>query len=179
MPKQRKQTPPLLIVPHLDLVIISSRHEKRLRWMKIHTSNRPLVLIKPINKRSHPVVPQLNHPAVQRGQYPWPLGMETESLHSITLCFKFCQLQPYQRHPVRVYQHTGRSSSPSRITAIAIRTLASKNVPYLLIKYYPLFRSTLWEDDTRPQWYSLLSLGFSHHTQPIDPLPFPWLVFLQ
>mmetsp|Transcript_9821 Transcript_9821/g.19423 ORF Transcript_9821/g.19423 Transcript_9821/m.19423 type:complete len:228 (+) Transcript_9821:354-1037(+) len=94
MPQKRKQAPSLLIVPHLDLVIISSRHKQRLRWMKIHSSNRPFMLIEAINQRPHPVVPQLNHPAVKRGQYPWPLRMETESLHSITLCFKFSQHIP-------------------------------------------------------------------------------------
>jgi hypothetical protein len=42
--KQSKQATSFLIVPHLDLVIVATRDEQRLIWVKADTSNRTYTL---------------------------------------------------------------------------------------------------------------------------------------
>lgn len=54
---QRKKTSPSLIRPHLDLVIISSRHEEGLCFMEVDSSNRSIVLFESVNQRAHAIVP--------------------------------------------------------------------------------------------------------------------------
>ena len=51
----------------------------------------PIVLVEAINESPHPVIPKLDHTAVKTRQDPWPLTMETQSLHSITLRLKLRQ----------------------------------------------------------------------------------------
>jgi len=46
---QSKETSPALVGPDLDLIIITSRNEKRLGVMEIDGSNRAIVLFKAVN----------------------------------------------------------------------------------------------------------------------------------
>ena len=46
---------------------------------------RTVMLVEPVDERAHAVVPQLDHAAVQRGQDPWPLGVEGQALHPVAL----------------------------------------------------------------------------------------------
>jgi hypothetical protein len=46
---QSKEASPALVGPDLDLVIITSRNEKRLGVMEIDGSNRAIVLFKAVN----------------------------------------------------------------------------------------------------------------------------------
>ena len=52
-----KQTPPRLIRPHLDLVVIATRHKQRLRLVEVNSSDWPIMLFEAVYKRSHAVVP--------------------------------------------------------------------------------------------------------------------------
>ena len=49
------------------------------------------MLVKSVNESPHPVIPQLDHAAVKTREDPWPLTVETQSLHSITLGLEFRQ----------------------------------------------------------------------------------------
>lgn len=57
---QGEQTPPSLVAPDLDLIVIASRHEQGLGRVEINASNRAIVFFKAVNERSHAVVPQLD-----------------------------------------------------------------------------------------------------------------------
>ena len=57
MTEQSEQTTPELVVPDLDLVVISSRHDERFLQMKVDSPNRTFVLLEPINDGSHTVIP--------------------------------------------------------------------------------------------------------------------------
>jgi len=48
--------------------------------MKIHASNRTIMLVESIDERSHAVVPQLNHSTVQTGEDPWSPRVEAASI---------------------------------------------------------------------------------------------------
>ncbi|GER35508.1 SusC/RagA family TonB-linked outer membrane protein [Striga asiatica] len=54
----------------------------------MNPSNRPIVLVKPINESAHAIIPELDHATVKTRQDPWPLAMETQSFHSIALRLK-------------------------------------------------------------------------------------------
>lgn len=38
-----------------------------------------IMLVKFVNQRTHPIVPQLDDAVVQTCKNPWPLGMETKA----------------------------------------------------------------------------------------------------
>jgi hypothetical protein len=57
MSQQRKEAAAEFVVPHLDFVIVTARNEHGVRQMKVHASDRTLVLFKPINDRSNAVIP--------------------------------------------------------------------------------------------------------------------------
>ena len=69
----------MLLVPYLDLVVISARHKKRLLLVEANATDRAIVLIKLVDQSAHAVVPQLNHAIVQGGQNPWSLGVEGQA----------------------------------------------------------------------------------------------------
>lgn len=54
---QGKETPPGLIRPDFDFVIISARNEKRLGLVEVNTSDGPVVLFESIYQGSHAVIP--------------------------------------------------------------------------------------------------------------------------
>ena len=54
---QGKQTPPSLVVPDLDFVVVSSGHEQGLSRVEVNTSNGAIMLFKAVNKSSYAIVP--------------------------------------------------------------------------------------------------------------------------
>mmetsp|Transcript_4441 Transcript_4441/g.16200 ORF Transcript_4441/g.16200 Transcript_4441/m.16200 type:complete len:212 (+) Transcript_4441:5152-5787(+) len=89
MPQQvRLQASSELVIPDLDLVIITTRYKKWLRLMEIHPTHWPLVLFKAIKEGSHTIIPQLDHTVVQTRNDPWSTRMEAQTFHTITLCLK-------------------------------------------------------------------------------------------
>lgn len=54
---QGEQTPPSLVVPDLDLVIITGGHEQGLCWVEVDASDGTIVLFETVNEGSHTVVP--------------------------------------------------------------------------------------------------------------------------
>ena len=96
VPVQCEQTPPRLVRPHLDLVVITTRYEQglprckqalslssplfcstaipHLCFVKVDTADGSIVLFEPINQRSHAVIPQLDGRGVERDEDPWSGG---------------------------------------------------------------------------------------------------------
>ena len=69
--QERKETAPSLEVPNLDLVVIASRAKERLRLVKVDASNRPLVLLVPVQEGAYTEIPELNNTIVKRCKDPW------------------------------------------------------------------------------------------------------------
>lgn len=63
----------------------TSGDEQGLRLVEVHAAHWAVVLIEAIDERAHAVVPQLDHPAVQRRQDPWALGVERQALDAVRL----------------------------------------------------------------------------------------------
>lgn len=57
---QREQTPPCLITPHLDLVVITTGHEEGLGRVEVNGSNGAIMLFESIDEGTHAVIPQLD-----------------------------------------------------------------------------------------------------------------------
>lgn len=91
MSKQGKQTSVSFVIPHLDLVIISSGHEERLCDVEVDAPDGPVMLVEAVDECPHPVVPQLDDAAVEAGEDPWPLAVEAEALDSVALGLELCQ----------------------------------------------------------------------------------------
>lgn len=53
-----------------------------------------VVLVELVDQGSHAVVPELDDAAVETRQDPWPLRVETQALHSVTLRLEFRQHLP-------------------------------------------------------------------------------------
>ena len=66
-----EKTSPGLVGPNFDLVVVASGNEQRLRFVKVDTSHRSVVLLESINERSHPVIPQLYGRRMKRHENPW------------------------------------------------------------------------------------------------------------
>ncbi len=71
MSVQGKKTSSRLIRPHLDLVVVAARYEKRLCLVEVNPSDRAVMLLKSINQCSHTVVPELDCGRVKRDKDPW------------------------------------------------------------------------------------------------------------
>ena len=54
---QSEKTPPCLITPHLDLVVITCGHEEGLRWVEVDASNGAIVFFESINEGTHAIIP--------------------------------------------------------------------------------------------------------------------------
>lgn len=54
---EREQTSPCLVAPDLDLVVITTGHEQRLRLVEIDASHRSIVFFEAINECSHAIIP--------------------------------------------------------------------------------------------------------------------------
>lgn len=72
MTVQREQTPPGLVRPDLDLVVVTARDEERLGVVEVDSSDWTVVLFEPINQGSHTVVPELDRRGVEGDENPWP-----------------------------------------------------------------------------------------------------------
>lgn len=57
MAVQREQAPSSLIRPDLNLVIVSARYKKRLRFVEINPSDRAIVLFETVDQGAHAVIP--------------------------------------------------------------------------------------------------------------------------
>ena len=85
---QVEETSLELIVPHFDLVVVTSRHKQGLRAVKANTAHRSLVLFELVDHDLHAVVPQLEAAIVQRSQNPRPPWVESQALDAVALVFK-------------------------------------------------------------------------------------------
>ncbi len=54
MTQQCEDAAPLLIIPHFDLVVVSSGDKKRLLFVEVHSSDGPIVLVKLVKEGAHP-----------------------------------------------------------------------------------------------------------------------------
>lgn len=67
---------------------VTSGDEMSLRIVETDTAYGSFMLFEPVDKNAHTVIPLLGHPAVQARQDPWPLTVETKSLHPVALRFE-------------------------------------------------------------------------------------------
>lgn len=126
MADQGEDTPSQFVIPHLDLVIVTTRDEERLRAMKIHATNRALVLIEAIDESPHSIVPQLDGAIVETRQDPWASWMECQPLDAVALRLEFSQHGGYQRM-MRVRAKVGDIAG-LREDAITPQTLVSNDL---------------------------------------------------
>jgi hypothetical protein len=68
---QCEETPPSLVVPDLDLVIITTGDKQGLSRVEIDSSNGAIVFFETINQSSHAVIPQLDGGGVKGDENPW------------------------------------------------------------------------------------------------------------
>ena len=54
MTQQREDAASLLVIPHFDLIVISSGDKKRLLFVKVHASDGTIVLVKLVKEGAHP-----------------------------------------------------------------------------------------------------------------------------
>lgn len=54
---EREETPPALIRPDLDLIIISTRHKQGLCLVKVDASYGAIVLFKAVYQGAHAIIP--------------------------------------------------------------------------------------------------------------------------
>ena len=76
MTKKGKYTSAALVIPHFDLVVITSRHKERLLIVKTDAPNRSFMLIELVNQGTNSIVPQLDQAAVEWRKDPWSFGVE-------------------------------------------------------------------------------------------------------
>ena len=88
---QRDYTPFELIVPDLDLKIISARNKQRLGQMEIDASDRALVFVEGLQQSAQAVVQQLDLPGVQGGQCPGTFRVERDTFYTLAFRVEFSQ----------------------------------------------------------------------------------------
>lgn len=59
------------VAPHLDLVVITTRHEQWLSLVEIYTSDGAIVFFESFNKGTHTIIPKLDGRRVKRDKNPW------------------------------------------------------------------------------------------------------------
>eukprot|EP00117_Sycon_ciliatum_P042067 scpid19236/ scgid30660/ len=91
MTEESEQASLHFVIPDLDLVIVSSGNKQWLVAVKINSTNRSVMLIKPLNQCAHTIIPKLDISIVQARQDPGTVRMKSEALHASTLRFKFGQ----------------------------------------------------------------------------------------
>lgn len=67
-----EQASSALIRPNLDLVVVSSRNEERLCFVKVYASDRTIMFLESVDQCTHAIVPQLDGRRMQRNENPWP-----------------------------------------------------------------------------------------------------------
>ena len=65
---ERKQASPEFVIPHFDFVVIASRYEQGLGFMKIYATDWTLVLFKAIDSGADSIVPQLSTWSITRSR---------------------------------------------------------------------------------------------------------------
>jgi hypothetical protein len=85
VPMKCEETAVCLIIPDLNLIIITSGDEERLGGVEVDAADRPVVLVEAVEEGAHAVVPHLDHPAVEARQDPWPPRVEAQALHPVAL----------------------------------------------------------------------------------------------
>jgi hypothetical protein len=83
---QCEQTPPGLVVPDLNLVVVTTRHEQGLSRVEIDSSNGAIVFFKAINESPHAVIPELDCGGVEGDENPWS-GYTEVSADAPTCCY--------------------------------------------------------------------------------------------
>lgn len=69
---QCKKTPPGLVVPDLDLVVITAGYEQGLGRVEVDASDRSIMFFESVNECPHAVIPQLDSGGVKGDEDPWP-----------------------------------------------------------------------------------------------------------
>lgn len=89
--------------------------------MEMNATHGSIVLVEAINESAHAVIPELDDATVQTRQDPWPLAVEAQPFHSITLRLELRQhfLQFFSPNP-----HT-----EMRTRKIEIRIQSKKSKP--------------------------------------------------
>ena len=82
---QSKQDLASLMVPHLDLVVVTTTHKERLRGMERNSTNRPLMVLEALIDRTGLIVPQMDRAIVQRRSKERELLVKSNAFHSIRL----------------------------------------------------------------------------------------------
>jgi hypothetical protein len=86
VPKQGEDASPQLVVPHLDLVIVTARNKQRLRHMEADATHwTTFMFLELLNHRLQPVIPELYCSIVKTGQDPGKFWVETQTFDAITL----------------------------------------------------------------------------------------------
>jgi hypothetical protein len=80
---QCEQASPSLVVPDLNLVIITSGHKQGLGRVEINASDWAIVFFESVNESSHAVVPQLDSGRVERNENPWPVSKSVQMLRRV------------------------------------------------------------------------------------------------
>lgn len=91
MAQQGENATFLLVVPYLDFVIVSARHEQGLLVVETYSAYGAVVFVEFFKQCAHAIIPELDAAVVQTGQDPWPFWVEGKALDSGGFCFKFCQ----------------------------------------------------------------------------------------
>lgn len=65
VPQQSEDAAFLLVIPHLDLVVVAAGDEQGLLVVEADAAHWTIVLIKFVQQRAHPVVPELDDTIVQ------------------------------------------------------------------------------------------------------------------
>lgn len=71
MAVQRKEASSSLVRPDFNLVIIAARYEEWLCFVKVDTTDWAVVLLKSIDQRAHPIIPELDCGRVKGHKDPW------------------------------------------------------------------------------------------------------------
>lgn len=106
VPGESEQTAPLLVIPHLNPVVVTPRHEHGLGFVEVKSSHGAIMFFEAVYKSAHTVVPELDCGRVKGHEDPWstnvssasggvegwiPFGMECNSLGPRALGLKLCQ----------------------------------------------------------------------------------------
>lgn len=91
MTMQGEQTSPLFVVPDLDLIIISTRDEKRLARVESNTTDGSIMFVEPFDESTHLKIPHLNTTRMKGGGQEGQFGMESDSLDPIGFRFELSE----------------------------------------------------------------------------------------
>lgn len=112
VPMECEEAAMCLVVPHLNLVIVTSRDEERLGLVEVNAADGAVVLVEAVEERAHAVVPHLDDPAVEAGEDPWAARVEGEALDPVALGLELGQ-HLARRPPPPPWMDGRPSSSPA------------------------------------------------------------------